>query len=609
VEHPTTAGNLHNLVLLKHTTGDNAAALEKALQLVAAEEHLLGNALAFTSERQRLAYQWQRVSFSLPGTLGDAALMARAVLRQKGIVLDSLLEDRLVANERLGKDGQARLDELRSLRQRVLHLELGSPAGTSSVPVDLWRKQKKQVREQAERLESDLAREVSALGRTRRALSVTVENVQGALPTNAALLEFVRYKHDLSATNGEGRYGVLIVARDVPCKWIDFPSNARDLDGLLATCRSLLRSVGENRSTELETTLRDIYAAVWSPIQAALPSNTRTVILSPDGEFNFLSFATLLNPQGRFLGEDLLVRYVSSGRDLLFAPVRHPSRTLALWAHPQYDAQPGLIEFAAANFEQRRAMSDFRPWEPLPGTLLEATNLLNRAKSFGFEQSFAHLGPEATEAALKQLASPYVLHLATHGFFLSERDGLSSDDKEEGSGWSAGRFMPGEESFSGGALAMAGLLKNPMHRSGLALAGANVTVSNWISGRVPAPENDGVLLADEVVDLNLSGTWLVVLSACETALGESCRGEGVLGLRRAFVQAGAQHLMMTLWPVGDAYTSEFMIGFYQRAMASGDAPTALAELQRKELRRLRSVKDVQAAVQRAGAFVLSSQGN
>ena len=146
-------------------------------------------------------------------------------------------------------------------------------------------------------------------------------------------------------------------------------------------------------------------------------------------------------------------------------------------------------------------------------------------------------------------------------------------------------------------------------RSGLALAGAQITLGAWSRGEVPSTENDGILTAQEVGNLRLDGTWLVVLSACDTGLGESRSGEGVLGLRRAFVQAGAQNLLMTLWPVDDLYTGRFMSKFYQRAMKSGDASGALAALQREELTRLRRDVDLRVAVQRAGAFVLSSQGN
>ena len=116
------------------------------------------------------------------------------------------------------------------------------------------------------------------------------------------------------------------------------------------------------------------------------------------------------------------------------------------------------------------------------------------------------------------------------------------------------------------------ILKNPMHRSGLALAGAQRTLEAWAKGEAPPSDNDGIVTAEEVGGLKLKGTWLVVLSACDTGTGEAKAGEGVLGLRRGFIQAGAQNLLMTLWPISDMTTVQIMRDFYDRALASGNAP-------------------------------------
>ena len=160
----------------------------------------------------------------------------------------------------------------------------------------------------------------------------------------------------------------------------------------------------------------------------------------------------------------------------------------------------------------------------------------------------------------------------------------------------------------GGGRSLPVALKNPMHRSGLALAGAQQTFSAWARGEVPPTENDGVVTAEEVGGLNLKGTWLVVLSACETGVGEARAGEGVLGLRRGFIQAGTKNLLMTLWPVADKETVRMMLDFYSAAQSSGNAPQALADVQRDSLVKLRQDKGLWFAVNRAGPFILSSQG-
>ena len=153
-----------------------------------------------------------------------------------------------------------------------------------------------------------------------------------------------------------------------------------------------------------------------------------------------------------------------------------------------------------------------------------------------------------------------------------------------------------------------GQLVNPMHRSGLALAGAQSTLQAWGRGEAPNTEDDGIVTAEEVGGLKLDGAWLVVLSACETGGGEAKAGEGVMGLRRGFVQAGEQNLLMTLWPISDETTVQIMLDFYDAALNHGNAPFAFAETQRNWLIKLRKERGLLQPVRLAGPFIMSSQG-
>jgi CHAT domain-containing protein len=208
------------------------------------------------------------------------------------------------------------------------------------------------------------------------------------------------------------------------------------------------------------------------------------------------------------------------------------------------------------------------------------------------------IGAEATEAQLRQVNSPRVLHLATHGFFLRE----AKDFPQAGNN--------GNQSFGAGAGAQGrqAPFKNPMHRSGVILAGAQRTLNAWARGEAPPPDNDGIVTAEEVGGLKLQGTWLVTLSACNTGISQVREGEGVMGLRRGFIQAGAQNLLMTLWPISDFMTVAIMKDFYARALRTGDAPQALADTQREWLVKLRKEKGLAEAVSLAGPFIMSSQG-
>ena len=173
---------------------------------------------------------------------------------------------------------------------------------------------------------------------------------------------------------------------------------------------------------------------------------------------------------------------------------------------------------------------------------------------------------QALEKRLKECRSPRILHLATHGFFLQDQPReLQREARGLGAvGWQAG----------GAGLAPG--MENPLLRSGLALAGAN-----WKNkGFTPPPDaEDGLLTAEDVSGLDLLATDLVVLSACETGLGEIHVGEGVFGLRRAFVLAGAKTLVMSLWKVPDEQTCELMEDFYRRILTGEGRAEALRQAQ------------------------------
>jgi CHAT domain-containing protein len=148
-----------------------------------------------------------------------------------------------------------------------------------------------------------------------------------------------------------------------------------------------------------------------------------------------------------------------------------------------------------------------------------------------------------------------------------------------------------------------------MRQSGVALTGGQSTLQAWGRGEFPDPSNDGILTAEEVAGLDLDGTWLVTLSACETGVGQVQSGEGVFGLRRAFMMAGAQNLLMTLWPVSDETTPKIMADFYREALKTGDAAGSLAKVQRDWLVKLRNEKGLLAAVRDAGPFAMVVMAN
>jgi CHAT domain-containing protein len=183
------------------------------------------------------------------------------------------------------------------------------------------------------------------------------------------------------------------------------------------------------------------------------------------------------------------------------------------------------------------------------------------------------LGAAATEGRLKaECRSPRILHLATHGFFLPDQQ---PELRDVAPGLGGDPIGSAAEGFGAGRLSGPGM-EDPMLRSGLALAGANT----WLkAGHLPEEAEDGLLTAEDVTGLDLLATELVVLSACDTGLGQIHVGEGVFGLRRAFVLAGARTLVMSLWKVPDDQTRELMEDFYGRLLAGEGRAQALRQAQ------------------------------
>ncbi|HKX27547.1 MAG TPA: CHAT domain-containing protein, partial [Blastocatellia bacterium] len=202
-------------------------------------------------------------------------------------------------------------------------------------------------------------------------------------------------------------------------------------------------------------------------------------------------------------------------------------------------------------------------FQALPGTGQEALAI----KAI-LPQASVLLREQATEAALKQTPAPSLLHIATHGFFL---DGPASPSAETRAASEFSRQRDTDSRLG----EWAARLENPLLRSGLALAGANERGGG---------ADDGVLTALEASSLNLSGTRLVVLSACDTGIGKVENGEGVYGLRRALVLAGSETQVMSLWPVSDRQTRELMVGYYRRLTKGEGRGEALRQIQLKMLK-------------------------
>ena len=599
--HPEAAAILGNLALLELDRNRPDAALGYARRLIAPTQEGTSQILAFASEGERLAYQKQQQATSLLASLGAAPELAQIVLRNKGLVLDSLLEERLAVEACVDPSIKAVVELLHARGRQLMQHHLEYPPDADADALKKWKTEADAMGLLVEESQRTLTRKVMGTGTIRRALQLKLQDVQSVLPGGTVLMEFVRYAHHLGRMPSEPRYGVLLIGglqtafKDekpgLPV-WVPLGS-ATNLESQLEACSTAMRT--ERKSDE--AILRALALQLFAPVQKRLPEGCRSLVVCPDSQLNFLNFGTLVTEGGEFLAEHYSIKYVTSGRDLVFGTADAPDeRAIVAFANPAFSLPSATTGNRAESTPLVALSSEHRGYDglalhALPGTEQEIQFLKNRAHDWKLLQK-EFVGNMATEAELNAVRSPFILHLATHGFFLPET-------ATEG-----GRKI---NPRMAGARASV-VFMNPMQRSGLALAGAKNTLDAWKQGLVPPSENDGILSAQEVGSLNLRNTWLVVLSACDTGIGEARNGEGVLGLRRGFVQAGAQNLLMTLWPISDKWSVEIMKAFYEKAMASGDAPQAMADVQAEWLSKLRKEKGVLIAARIAGPFVLSTRG-
>ena len=298
--------------------------------------------------------------------------------------------------------------------------------------------------------------------------------------------------------------------------------------------------------------LPELHRLLIKPIITKLPKEIDSLILSPDGMLSFLPFHALHeNPDAPFLSEKFDLFQVTSGRDLLKEFELNDSKKVVLFGNPEFqNSNAQTAESSLASLDPKAESFRDLSFVSLPYSQAEV-GLLNQLFKKKYQPT-TFIGASAKESTLRELKCPRILHLATHGFFVDNPEKISGH-----SGQSRFFGIKKDENY---------IPNNPMRRAGLALTGAQSTFDAWAKNQQTVSENDGILTAEEAALLDLQGTWLTTLSACETGNGNTQAGEGVFGLRRAFYQAGTQNLLLTLWPVSDSRTVDFMKAFYEEAL-------------------------------------------
>jgi CHAT domain-containing protein/tetratricopeptide (TPR) repeat protein len=600
-DHPVVAQSLMALAKLLEEQGDGPAALDVALR---AEEigraHLRLN-IRTLSERQALRYASVRVSgldvaLSSAQQALDPSTISRlwdSVIRSRALVLDEMAVRHHAVVGAADPDLFRLRDALGSARRRLANLTLRGPDRDQP---DRYAGVLEEARHEEEASERSLAEKSAEFRDEQRRDRVGLSDVVRSLPAGSALLAYARYDRFEPGAKSRERHpsylALVLKSSDADPALVPLgPATA--IDALVREWRGELSSVppvvrgaaarAEDRARKAGDRLR---RSIWDPVSARL-AGSRIVFIVPDGALNLVSFAALPAGHGTYLVErPPLLHYVSTERDLLrSSETRATGKGLLVLGGPDYETPPAgpLVAHRVQSDVARAAVSEeiapgperYRGsgapctvpgsmrFSPLPGARAEADEvaelwLEQAARVDGGPGDVVKLqGPKAGEAAVKAMAAGHrVVHLATHGFFI---DDLCPQIP-------AGEHQ--DEPGVHGDIPQA-IEDSPLLFSGLAFAGANRRASAVEGGE------DGILTAEEIASLDLSGVEWAVLSGCESGMGRWEAGEGVLGLRRAFEVAGAHTLIMSLWQVEDGATRSWMKRLYKARLAGLSTAEAL----------------------------------
>jgi CHAT domain-containing protein/Flp pilus assembly protein TadD len=578
--HPHVATSLNNLAGLYQAQGNTAQALSWFQRGLDVEETNLSLNLVTGSDERKRAYiatlsgtTNAALSFHLQSTNSHPEathLALTTVLRRKGRVLDAVTDSLQRLRQNLRPEDVPLLEEYTTAQSQLAALLYRGLAEQD--PAD-YRTQVTALRQEVEQLENDLSRR-SAEFRIETD-PVEIAAVQTLIPADAALVELVQYRPFNPAASwserwGNPRYAAYVLHASGTPQWVDL-GEAETIDN---AAFAFLQAVNRSNSGNLaRTTARTLDKLVMEPIRPLL-GNATHLLLSPDSQLNLVPFAALVDQQDRYLVESYTLTHLTTGRDLLrlqnSAPSRQPPVILA---NPDYNTADDVgvtlvtratVASATRGDAQRSGDIANLRFGPLPGTELEVNAIAPLLSN-----PIVLTEAEATENAIKQVQAPSILHIATHGFFLEDVEFVPNPSTrgDRASIDIVTSHIEGPPAQHDRPISN----ENPLLRSGLALAGFN--------SRDGGENSDGVLTALEVTGLDLRGTRLVVLSACETGVGQVANGEGVYGLRRAFVMAGAESQLMSLWKVDDQGTADLMERYYQHLIQGGGRSEALRQVQ------------------------------
>jgi CHAT domain-containing protein/tetratricopeptide (TPR) repeat protein len=549
-DHPDVAAALDAVARLDAQARRDAAAIDLALRAEGiARRHFQATAPAL-SEPQALTYAEQRtrsqdlaLRTAVRTPSADPERIERlwdAVIRSRALVLDEMASRRRLVVEAHDPQLSRAFDEAASARARLAQLFLRGP---SSDRPDDYARQVTEARTAAASGDARLGEISGAFRAGRLRSAVGFAAVREALPPDTALVSFVRYAdtlYELPTVPRRFAYAALVLASAAHPPQLIPLGPAASIDRLVVEWRRQIRDEADAPpmgAAARERAYRAVAIAlrrrIWDRLSPLLAARARVLVV-PDAGLHLVDIAALPAPGGGYIiDRGPTLHYASAERDLIATEDGRGDGLLALGA-PAFAGQPVSPPAAAAALRSHCQIGGLGArFAPLPesGREVEAVARLWKGQPGG---AIVLRGAEASEASIKALARGHrVIHLATHGFVMGEGCAIADP---------------------------AAQAANPLIGAGLVLAGAG-------RARPSADEDDGILTAEEISALDLSGVEWAVLSACDSGVGTARASEGVFGLRRAFQIAGVHTVIMSLWPVDDRLARTWMEALYTARVA------------------------------------------
>ena len=561
--HPSHIRDLNNLIQLNFIIGQNDKAESLMTEAFRISKKYLKQNTGYLSEKEMKQFietifypfeVYQSYSCKRYDSIFSVGPLALDIeLFIKGILLKSVLLTRRSILQSNDSSIISMYQEMITLRKQIDRLDNLSSL-QRYLDID-------SLNERANGLEKNLALQSKEYRESMEELEVTWNQVKDNLDPGEASIEFASFNYYDKRWTDSTLYCALVLQKDYEYPKMVCLFEEKQLNPLLPSASGAKEEIIKTYSVNHEESKASkIYNLIWNPLEPYLEGVDK-VYISASGELNKLAFHTLPDKDGNLLCNKYDLVQLSSTREVALSEEDNSIETFALFGGVDYSLDTTAM-FAMA----QELNADVIPraiyrgdttargltLSYLPGTMEEATEIERVCKISGKEVEVfsGKLATEENFRSLEENESPNVIHIATHGFYFPEEKPREREERM--------RFMHSDQEnqfiYS----------PDPLIRSGLALAGANHA---WKGEKIPEGVEDGILTARDVSRMNLMNAELVVLSACQTGLGDVKGSEGVYGLQRAFKMAGVRYLMMSLWKVPDESTKEFMVTFYKHLLS------------------------------------------